>query len=197
MWRAADVADPSEWTFELSDAQRAEITAAARGATEAGTGAADLNPSTFLLPTLGDEVARWAAELSEGRAFQLVRGFPVDELTPAEVEAAYLGLGSHLGVPVGQTKDGDVLTHIRDERLPSDTPGVRRYRTRLRQDFHADGADIVGLLCLHRARRGGESRIASAGAVHNALLDERPDLLEVLHHRTLAQPDDTPRLPPR
>src|SRR5690606_20456088 len=47
--------------------------------------------------------------------------------------------------------------------------------------FHTDGADIVGLLCLHTALRGGESRIASAGAVYNALLESRPDLLEVLH----------------
>ncbi|HRW40476.1 MAG TPA: TauD/TfdA family dioxygenase, partial [Microthrixaceae bacterium] len=127
------------------------------------------------------EIARWTAELAHGRAFQLVRGFPVDELDPHETRTAFLGLGSHLGVPVGQNRSGEILTDIRDERLPAEEPHVRRYRTRLRQDFHTDGADIVGLLCLHTALRGGESRIASAGAVYNALLESRPDLLEVLH----------------
>ena len=137
--------------------------------------------ASFPLPTLGPEIARWTAELAHGRAFQLVRGFPVDELDPDETRAAFLGLGSHLGVPVGQNRSGEILTDIRDERLPAEEPHVRRYRTRLRQDFHTDGADIVGLLCLHTALRGGESRIASAGAVYNALLGSWPDLLEVLH----------------
>jgi hypothetical protein len=171
VWRAADVADATAWTVVLDDVQRAEIIRAAR-ADDAGR---------FDLPTLATEVERWSAELAEGRGFLLVRGFPVDELTDDEIERAYVGLGQHLGVPVGQNKDGDTLTHIRDERLPEGDAPVRRYRTRLRQDFHTDGADIVGLLCLHPAVRGGASRLASAGAVYNELLERRPDLLDVLY----------------
>lgn len=186
MWRAADVADPTTWTFELTDDHRREIVAAARSASTSATPsvtepASFPGAASFPLPRLGPEIARWTAELAHGRAFQLVRGFPVDELDPDETRTAFLGLGSHLGVPVGQNRSGEILTDIRDERLPAEEPHVRRYRTRLRQDFHTDGADIVGLLCLHTALRGGESRIASAGAVYNALLESRPDLLEVLH----------------
>ena len=59
--------------------------------------------------------------------------------------------------------------------------GVRRYRTNLRQDFHTDGADVIGLLCLRAAQSGGESRIASSFAVYNELLARRPDLLEELY----------------
>ena len=180
MWRAADVADPTTWTFELTEDHRREIVAAARSASTSATPSVT-EPASFPLPTLGPEIARWTAELAHGRAFQLVRGFPVDELDPDETRAAFLGLGARLGVPVGQNRSGEILTDIRDERLPAEEPHVRRYRTRLRQDFHTDGADIVGLLCLHTALRGGESRIASAGAVYNALLESRPDLLEVLH----------------
>jgi hypothetical protein len=58
---------------------------------------------------------------------------------------------------------------------------VRLYRTRERQDFHTDGADIIGLLCLHAARAGGESRLASSYAVYNEILRRRPDLLDVLY----------------
>jgi alpha-ketoglutarate-dependent taurine dioxygenase len=39
----------------------------------------------------------------------------------------------------------------------------------------------VGLLCVHAARAGGESMIASAATLHDAMLAERPDLLEVLY----------------
>ncbi|HEX9260679.1 MAG TPA: TauD/TfdA family dioxygenase, partial [Acidimicrobiales bacterium] len=108
-------------------------------------------------------------------------GFPIDVLTEAETELAYAGLGAHLGRPVGQNKAGDLLTHIRDERLPPGDTKVRLYRTSERQDFHTDGADIIGLLCLHKARSGGESRIVSSAAVYNEILRLRPDLLEVLY----------------
>jgi hypothetical protein len=42
---------------------------------------------------------------------------------------------------------------------------VRIYRTNARQFFHADDADVVGLLCVARAVEGGESDIASAHLV--------------------------------
>jgi hypothetical protein len=41
--------------------------------------------------------------------------------------------------------------------------------------------DIVALMCLRAAKSGGISRIASAAAVHNRLLEERPDLLAALY----------------
>lgn len=87
----------------------------------------------------------------------------------------------HIGTPAGQNADGDVLTHIRDERLAESGPEVRRCRTNQRQDFHTDGADVFGLLCLHRARSGGESRLASSAAVYNKIPERRPDLLDVLY----------------
>ena len=68
-----------------------------------------------------------------------------------------------------------------DERVERTGPEVRLYRTRERQDFHTDGADIIGLLCLHSARSGGESKLASSYAVYNEILRRRPDLLEVLY----------------
>ncbi len=60
-------------------------------------------------------------------------------------------------------------------------PSIRFYRTNHRQDFHTDGADIVGLLCLAKAKTGGESRIASSSAVSNEILLRRLDLTEVLY----------------
>ena len=48
-------------------------------------------------------------------------------------------------------------------------------------EFHMDPVDVVGLLCLRAALEGGQSRIASSLAIHNVMLEERPDLLEVLY----------------
>jgi hypothetical protein len=41
--------------------------------------------------------------------------------------------------------------------------------------FHCDAADMVGLLCLHKAKSGGLSRIASSVSVYNELLRQRPE----------------------
>ena len=46
--------------------------------------------------------------------------------------------------------------------------------------FHADACDYVGLLCLHGAKSGGESRVASSVTVYNRMLERRPDLAKVL-----------------
>lgn len=178
VWRPGDIADPSEWTVTLTDAERAEIVAATSAATAT---VETIDRSSFPLPTLGARAVEWSRLLNEGRGFLLLRGFPVDLLDAAAIELAYVGLGSHLGVPVGQDKDATLLGHVRDEGVERTGPEVRLYRTRKRQDFHTDGSDLVGLLCLATARSGGESRIASSAAVYNEMLRRRPDLVDVLY----------------
>jgi hypothetical protein len=121
------------------------------------------------------------SELLSTRGFLLLRRFPIDRLDAAAIEIAYLGLGLQLGSPVGQDAQATLLGHVRDEGVARTDPSVRLYRTRARQDFHTDGADLVGLLCLQRAVSGGESRIASSAAVYNEILRRRPDLIDVLY----------------
>jgi len=180
-WRGSDITSTSEWLIALDEAERDEIVAAARSAGRDGLTITTLTRSSFEIPGISRRLAEWAEMLRSGLGFVLLRGFPIDELDDAERELAYVGLGLHLGTPVGQNAAGDILTHIRDERLAESGPEVRLYRTNKRQDFHTDGADIIGLLCLHKARSGGESRIASSPAVYNEILHRRPDLLEVLY----------------
>lgn len=180
-WRPADIADPAEWTVVLSDAERAEIVAAVGAARACGATVTTVDVASFPLPTLSGRMEEWSALLNDGRGFLLLRRFPVDLLDEADTELAYIGIGTHLGTPVGQDADATVLGHVRDEGVERTHPGIRFYRTKERQDFHADGADLVGLLCLSRARRGGESRIVSSAALYNEILERRPDLTDVLY----------------
>lgn len=181
VWRTADVlADPS-WSIQLSEQQREVIAAAGRAAAAAGHTVDTLATTEVELPGMQQAVAQWSEMLEVGRGFLLLRGFPIDQLSAHETELAYVALGRLLGTPVGQNKTADLLTHVRDERLPADAGKVRLYRTRERQDFHTDGADIIGLLCLHGAVRGGESKIVSSWALYNELLARRPELLEALY----------------
>ena len=181
VWRADELVDRDEWTIELSDRERAELVAVARGAAALGRSPATLTIDDAPLASLRGTLARVVDVLARGRGFVLLRRFPIAELDDAEVELAYFALGLQLGTPVAQDGAGTLLGHVRDQRIERSGPEIRLYRTRLRQDFHTDGADIIGLLCLHPARSGGESRLASAYAVYNEILRRRPDLLEVLY----------------
>lgn len=169
VWTPGDFPDESLWSFDLSPADRRALASYGRG-----------GEFTDLTSHFGEAARRWEELLTRGPGFVRLRQFPIELLTEAETELAYLGLGRLLGEPVGQDRDASVLTHIRDERQPA-APGVRKYRTNLRQDFHSDGSDLVGLLCLHPAQSGGESRIVSAHAVYNEMLRRAPHLVEVMY----------------
>ncbi|NGX06057.1 TauD/TfdA family dioxygenase [Mycobacteroides franklinii] len=168
VWTPADFPDESAWSFLLSEADRDVLIAYGRGQIE------DLSAH------LGDAAAHWAQLLHLGPGFVRLRGFPIQELTDTQTEHAYLGLGQLLGRPVGQDRHANLLTHIRDERIGAE-PGVRKYRTNVRQDFHSDGSDLVGLLCLHAAKTGGASKIVSAHAIYNEMLRRAPHLVEVMY----------------
>jgi len=76
-------------------------------------------------------------------------------------------------------------------RFTLDTPGdlllisfkeqrVRIYHTTERENLHTDSCDIVALLCLEAAKRGGLSSLTSSMTVYNVVAACRPDLLRRL-----------------
>jgi hypothetical protein len=178
VWRGTDIAADPSWRYVFSPGDIGELLAAVRRAGDKVLGLASRDD--FPLPTLGPRIAGWLGELDRGRGFILLRGFPVDDHSEAVCAAVYWGLGLHMGRAVSQNTDGDLIGHIRDTGADPKAYGVRLYKTRAEQDFHTDGADVIGLFCLKAARRGGVSRIVSSPAIFNRLLAERPDLAAVL-----------------
>ena len=73
-----------------------------------------------------------------------------------------------------QNGKGHVLGHVCDLDVRSDSPDVRIYQTNERQTFHTDSCDVVGLLCLKKAKQGGESLLVSAVTIFNEMLEKRP-----------------------
>jgi hypothetical protein len=175
-WTGAEMCSSDSWVEALDQAAIDELNTAIAAARNSGWSVADLTRERFPLPNLCARIASWSRELAEGRGFVLVRGVPVETMSEADIELAYYGIGLHLGVPVSQNTDGDLLGHVRDTGADPGDPSVRLYRTRAAQPFHTDGSDVVGLLCLRPAKRGGESTIVSSWAVYNAMRERRPDL---------------------
>jgi hypothetical protein len=173
-WRGEALAESGEWSVALTAAQVAEIEAANQGAAALPLEA--LTPDDFPLPGLAAQIADWRRELQTGRGFLRLSGVPVARWSREQSERFFWALGLHLGRPGAQNPQGDLLGHVLDTGDDAADPLVRLYRTRSNIAYHCDAADAVGLLCLHPARRGGASRIASSVTVFNELLARRPDL---------------------
>jgi hypothetical protein len=179
-WRGGDLAGSEAWIEPLTDAEAAELVHVAGDLHRRGIPCEQVTLEGVRLDALASAAGRWRDTLERGRGFVLVRGLPVDRMSEEVAALAYWVLGLHLGTPVPQNFLGEMLVHIRDTGADPDDPSTRLYKTRAEQDFHTDGADIIGLLCLRPSRRGGESRIVSSVTVFNEVLRRRPDLAPVL-----------------
>ena len=179
-WRGPARAARSEWIEPLSDAELGELERASEKWMRADADLAALTREQFVLPTLAERLQRVRHQLLEGRGFVLLRGLPVAAWGRRRCAVAFYGLGTHLGQALSQNAHGHVLGHVRDLGLASSDPNVRIYQTHERQTFHTDSADLVGLLCLQTAQRGGLSALVSSATLYNELRARRPDLAACL-----------------
>jgi hypothetical protein len=138
-----------------------------------------ITPETFPLPTLGGFFRNLRHQLRFGHGFLLLRGLPRERYSTDDMARIYFGLGAHIGAPLPQSWQGELLGHVID--VSDIEPGARGYHAGGAQRFHTDSCDVVSLMCLREAKSGGASRICSAIAVHQRLARERPDLLHVLY----------------
>ncbi|MET9902280.1 TauD/TfdA family dioxygenase [Streptomyces sp. NPDC006446] len=181
VWKGQDLTHSEEWQLRLSEPRLAEIESALHEARRRDLTLLRLTAADFPLPTLAGELARLAGVLEHGRGFAIVRGVPVERLGETAASTVFWGLGRHLGHPVPQNADGLVLGHVRDTGRSLSDPATRGYQTREALPFHTDGADLLALLPLSTPRIGGRISLVSSAAVHNAVLDLRPDLAERLY----------------
>ncbi|MBR0664570.1 TauD/TfdA family dioxygenase [Roseomonas hellenica] len=175
----AMAADPS-WAIPLTPAEIAEVDAAARRLAAAEIDIATVTAADFPLPILAPRLAAIREDLLHGRGFALLRGLPVERWSMRESAAAFFGIGAHIGHARSQNAKGHVLGHVKDMGLSSSDPNVRIYQTAERQTYHTDSCDVVGLLCLKTAKRGGFSTLVSSTTIFNEIRRRRPDLLPLL-----------------
>jgi hypothetical protein len=177
-WRAEDV-DLSV-TFALDDNHLAELDAALIRLAKTGMPIETMRRPDFRFGRLGILLSEVRHELMDGTGFAKISNFPVGRYNRWQVAAGYWGLGTHLGKAVMQNAAGHMIGHEKDlgpDRNGPDNPNHRNYHTNRTTDYHAERCDIVGLLCLQNAQRGGELRIVSSITVYNEMLKRRPDLV--------------------
>lgn len=180
-WYGPDLArKPETWTYNLDSAQIAELLEAIRAVESRGMDVVDIRAEHFPLPALSALLRRIRDDLFHGRGFAVLRGFPVAQLTSLQRGLGYFGIGSHFGLATSQNAKGHALGHVCDIGVDYGKTTGRGYQTNARLPYHTDSADIVGLLCVNKAKSGGLSSLVSSVTLYNELLKRRPDLVRVL-----------------
>lgn len=128
-----------------------------------------------LLPSLAPLMSDVSRMLVAGRGAALVRGVPVGDLDESQCAVACWALGVFVGQGVSQSSAGDLIGYVRDDNHP-----IRSYLNRSKLRYHVDLADLVGLLCVRKAKVGGQSMVASSLALHNEMAKAHPEYLEAL-----------------
>lgn len=181
-WRRSDVVDPTKWTEQLSDRELDELHRALLHAKSKSSDVLDLGKDDFPLPSLGSRLKRIERELIDGRGFVLIRGLPRDRYDKNDASLLYWGIGMHLGRPWPQNKHGHLLGDVTDQgKSAADYTSRGNEIGGIPFPYHSDGSDLVGLLCLERAKEGGLSTVCNAVAIHNELVRTAPELVAALY----------------
>jgi len=196
VWCGEDLAADRGWQHGWTPEELSEIDAALRHAQARDLTWAQVGKADFPLGKVAARLAWAAEELEEGRGLVKFTGLPVARYNDAELRLIWMGLGRHLGRPVFQDNQGQMMRTIRNEggdlgarhgRLTAEASGEAFLSSKARTysngvlRYHTDRTDVVGLLVVGQAARGGISKVASAVQVHNEILARRPDLLELLY----------------
>jgi len=180
-WTSKDVADPSVWTVALTPQDQRELDHALAHAKSVSDNLLDIGREDFPLDGLARKLDTVARELMDGRGFTRIAALDASRYGDEDLTMLYWGIGLYLGDPWPQNAKGHVMGDVTDQGKRLDDPTFRGNELgQVALDYHTDGADVIGLMCLRKAARGGLSCVANAVAIYNELVRTRPDLAQVL-----------------
>lgn len=186
VWLGKDMEKRTDWIHVLTNDEIADLQRAIQAVRQARAQMYEVTVATFPLPVLSRRFKAISHALEHGCGVANIRGIPTDTFSVEDLRWVLWGIGAHLGTAVSQNKIGEFFAEVRDYGEQLGRPDSRGYRTASSLRFHTDRCDVVALLCARQCKEGGESRIVSTPAIHNAMLELRPDLLEELfgpyHH---------------
>lgn len=182
-WTGEKLQRRQDWKYQLTHSDVTVLAKAIEHSFSLSKPLAEMTHTDFDLGSMGEQLQILNQDVLNGRGFVVLSGLPVDDWSDEQLIRAFWIIGSWLGQPVPQNARADLLGHVIDLRS-SDTTR-RLYQTRLEQPLHSDSCDVVGLLCLHQAKSGGESIIASSANIYNILQEQQPELLKLLEDEFL------------
>ncbi len=196
-WLGKDMARSQRWIRDFEPTHIEELEAALASVEARNLAWNEITADDFPLPGLAGLIADIREELENGSGLMKVRGLTVSRYSEDQLRKLYFGLGCAIGSPVFQNRCGELMRFIRDEggnvgekygqiekgAAPGGKPFLSSYARTLNNGplrFHTDRTDVVSLLCVRQAARGGVSTICSSVSVMNEMVRRRPDLAKLL-----------------
>ncbi|MBT6034871.1 MAG: hypothetical protein HOJ34_03820 [Kordiimonadaceae bacterium] len=187
--------DDTVWQHHMDDEELAEIDAALTTALDLKVNWKEIRKKHFPLNKLAEILKKASEELEEGSGIFRLRGLNLEKYSDLELRTLWMGISSYVGSACYQGHDGELMRRIRNEggdvgkrhgQIKTNEKGEvflsshARTLTSAELRFHTDRTDVVALLCAGQAKTGGNSKLVSSVSVRNAMMERRPDLLELL-----------------
>jgi len=178
LWRGQELQERADWQIRFTEPEIEELFLASEAL--ADRPAEEIRLADINLPQLASRLARIQHDLEHGSGAVFLRGLPAANLDQVVLSRVFWMIAVHLGTPLSQSAKGELIFSVADAGYAPDDPRTRGPNTRRKLSYHTDRCDVIGFCCHRQARSGGENRIVSSMALYNEILEQRPDLLEVL-----------------
>lgn len=195
VWTGAELTASPWWGHMLSEAEIDDLIAATAKAMETVEWRAEGVPEVVakenfpLSKAMEAKLASLADELEYGKGLAMIRNMPVQDsrLTEKDLAVMYLGVSAHIGNVVMQSSSGlrsvsrgygMPLGRVQAEMTGETPKGGKQTNNHFR--LHTDRCDVISLMSLRAAPSGGASRVCSAPAVYNTILERTPELAKAL-----------------
>ena len=148
-----------------------------------------LNNSEHAFSILQKEILDFKKKfLAEGIGFFIIDGKCFTDFSKEELIEIYQNVCKILGTLYVQNDKNQKLVQVQDSGK-SMKSGGRYHQTKEGGSYHTDSPqwekvpDFIGMCCINPAKKGGESKFVSAYSIHNKMLKEHKQFLEMLYQQ--------------
>lgn len=142
-WKAEDVRRDNSWIQRLTPEEAQGFNTALAHAKKAGKELLDMTQDDFPLPAASVAALNRSIDATQGRwGMVLVKGFPTNDWSEADMRIAYWGMSLYMGVGRAQNKASEIINDVRDTGGSYYVKGGRGYNTNVQLDFHQDYSDV-------------------------------------------------------
>ena len=146
----------------------------------------NLNENDLLL--LKNEILEFKKKILDGFGLFIISGACLKDFSLKEKISIYTLVAKILGELIIQNIKQEKIVEIKDVGK-SMQAGGRYHETKEGGSHHTDSPqwedvpDYLGLFCIHNAKKGGTNLFLSAYTIHNRILKDRKDLLNILYEK--------------
>ena len=148
-----------------------------------------LNNSEHTFSILQKEILDFKKKfLVEGIGFFIIDGKCFTDFSKEELIEIYQNVCRILGTLYVQNDKNQKLVQVQDSGK-SMKSGGRYHQTKEGGSYHTDSPqwekvpDFIGMCCINPAKKGGESKFVSVYSIHNKMLKEHKQFLEILYQQ--------------